>query len=53
MPSLTENSTVVDIVIRFGASNDDRESVIQSMFMAGYRLRRDELTTLTFQKESE
>lgn len=43
----------MDIVIRFGASAEDRESVIQSMFMAGYKLRGDELNTLTFLKENE
>jgi hypothetical protein len=52
-PSLVERSTLVDIVIRFGASQEDREGVITSMFMAGYKLRNDELNTLTFQKENE
>jgi len=43
----------VDIEIRFGASVEERESVITSMFMAGYKLRNDELNTLTFLKENE
>lgn len=52
-PALEGRSTIVDIEIRFGASVDDREAVIQSMFMAGYKLRGDELNTLTFMKETE
>lgn len=52
-PSLVERSAVVDIEIAFGASPEDRESVITSMFMAGYKLRNDELNTLTFLKEFE
>lgn len=52
-PSLVERSTIVDIVIRFGASEEDREAVITSMFMAGYKLKLDELNTLTFLKENE
>lgn len=50
-PSLVDQSCVVDIEIAFGAPVEDRESVITSMFMAGYKLRRDELNTLTFLKE--
>lgn len=52
-PSLLERSTIVDIEIRFDASVDERENVITSMFMAGYKLRGDELNTLTFLKENE
>jgi hypothetical protein len=52
-PSLVERSTIVDIEISFGASVDDREDVITRMFMAGYKLRNDELNTLTFLKENE
>lgn len=52
-PSLVEKSCLVDIVIRFGAPEEARESIIQSMFMAGYKLRGDELNTLTFLKENE
>lgn len=52
-PGLVERSTIVDIEIRFGVSNEDREAVILSMFMAGYKLRNDQLSTLTFQKEPE
>lgn len=51
--SLAERGTIVDIEIRFGASAEDREAVILSMFMAGYKLRNDELNNLTFQKEND
>lgn len=44
---------MVVIEVAFGASYDDRESIILSMFMAGYKLRGDELNTLTFLKEYE
>lgn len=48
-----ERSTIVDIELRFDATEVQREEIITAMFLAGYKLRGDELNTLTFQKDND
>lgn len=52
-PTLVERGCLVDIDVRFGCSLDERNEVIFAMLDAGYHLRGEQLTTLTFLKEMD
>lgn len=47
------SSNLVDVVLAFEADEAAREQVVSAMEMAGYKLRNDQLNTLTFLKEPE
>lgn len=48
---LAAGGCIVDVILVSKASIDQREQVITDMYLAGYKLRDEQLSTLTFLKE--